>query len=74
MEGSLEIVMAFAFRPFPRWSLMLIAGIVTLVMGVLVFIFFPLAGMLYIVLLLAINLCVYGISLLMLAFKSKKTS
>jgi uncharacterized membrane protein HdeD (DUF308 family) len=71
LEGSLEIVMAFAFRPSPRWGWMLIAGIVTLIMGVLVFVFFPLAGMLYMALVLAINLCAYGMSILILVSKTK---
>ncbi len=72
LEGALEIAMAFMFRPFPRWGWLLFAGIVTVIMGVLVFVFFPLAGLLYMAIALAINLGAYGMSLLLLAFKAKK--
>ena len=72
LEGALEVAMAFMFRPFPRWGWMLFAGILSIVMGVLVFVFFPLAGLLYMAIALAINLGAYGMSLLLLAFKAKK--
>ena len=72
LEGGLEIAMAFMFRPFPRWGWLLFAGIVSIIMGVLVFVFFPLAGLLYMALALAINLGAYGMSVLLLALKAKK--
>lgn len=72
LEGALEVAMAFMFRPFPRWGWLLAAGIVSIIMGVLVFVFFPLAGLLYMALALAINLGAYGMSVLLLALKTKK--
>lgn len=72
LEGPAEIAMAFMFRPFPTWWLMLFSGILSIVMGILVFIFFPMAGLLYIGLTVAINLFFYGIAILALAMTCRK--
>ncbi len=70
VEGVFEILLAFKFRPVSNWWWMLLAGIVTLILAILLWVGFPELGILYLGWIIAINLLLYGISLLMLVWKA----
>lgn len=66
IEGTLEILLSFQFRPARNWNWMFISGIVTLVLAAALWVGSPLFDVLYVGWVIAINLICYGISLLML--------
>lgn len=70
VEGLLELLLAFQFRPARNWNWMLFSGIVTLVLAIVLWIGFPAFDILYLGWVIAINLIFYGLSLLMLVWKS----
>jgi uncharacterized membrane protein HdeD (DUF308 family) len=70
IEGLLELLLAFQFRPVRNWSWMLFSGIVTLVLAAMLWIGFPVFDILYLGWVIAINLVFYGLSLLMLVWRS----
>jgi uncharacterized membrane protein HdeD (DUF308 family) len=72
IEGVFEIMLALKFRPVSNWWWMLLAGIVTLILAALLWVGFPELGILYLGWMIAINLLLYGISLLMLVWKVGK--
>jgi len=70
IEGVLELLLAFQFRPVRNWSWMLFSGVITLLLAVILWIGFPVFDVLYLGWVVAINLVFYGVSLLMLVWKS----
>lgn len=72
LEGVFEILLAFQFRPVRNWWWMLLAGIVTLILAALLWIGFPALGILYLGWMVALNLLLYGVAILMLAWKVTK--
>ena len=70
LEGVLEILLAFQFRHARNWSWMFFSGAVTLLIAVMLWIGFPALDVLYLGWMIAINLIFYGLSLLMLVWKS----
>jgi uncharacterized membrane protein HdeD (DUF308 family) len=66
VEGLLEILLAFEFRPARNWGWMLASGIASLALFALLCIGFPVLGFLYLGLIIAFNFIFYGVSLLML--------
>jgi uncharacterized membrane protein HdeD (DUF308 family) len=71
VEGILELSLAFQFRPVRNWSWMLFSGIVTLVFAAILWIGFPVFDVLYLGWVIAINLVLYGLSLLMLVWRTE---
>jgi len=69
-EGVIELLLAFQFRPARSWVWMLFAGITTLVLAALLWIGFPVFDILYLGWVIAINFLFYGLSLLMLVWRS----
>lgn len=70
VEGILELSLAFQFRRVRNWSWMLFSGIVTLVLAAILWIGFPVFDVLYLGWVIAINLVLYGLSLLMLVWRT----
>jgi uncharacterized membrane protein HdeD (DUF308 family) len=70
IEGVLELLLAFQFRPVRNWNWMLFSGIVTLILAVILWIGFPAFDVLYLGWVIAVNLVFYGLSLLMLVWRS----
>ncbi len=66
LEGALEVLLSFQFRPARNWKWMLSSGIITLMLAVALWIGYPLFDILYLGWVIAINLIFYGLSLLML--------
>lgn len=69
VEGIFELLLAFQFRPARNWSWMLFSGIVTLILAVILWIGFPAFDVLYLGWVIAINLILYGLSLMMLVWR-----
>lgn len=68
-EGLLELFLAFEFRPVRNWRWMLFSGIVTLAMAVILWVGYPAFDVFYLSWIVAINLILYGLSLLMLVWR-----
>jgi len=69
IEGIFELLLAFEFRPVRNWNWMLFSGFITLLLAAILWIGFPAFDVLYLGWVIAINLILYGISLLMLVWK-----
>ena len=69
MEGIFELMLAWQFRPLRNWSWMLFSGVVTLVLAAILWIGFPAFDVLYLGWVIAINLILYGLSLMMLVWR-----
>lgn len=70
IEGVLELLLAFQFRPVRNWSWMLFSGIITLILAAILWVGFPVFDVLYLGWVIAINLVFYGLSLLTLVWRS----
>lgn len=70
VEGLLELLLAFRLRPVLHWSWMLTSGVVTLVLAAILWLGFPILDVLYLGWVVATNLVLYGISLLMLVWRT----
>ena len=64
-EGVTEIFVAFRFKPLFEWGWLFAAGVISLLLGVGAFVFFPLLGMIYIGVAVGFSLLFYGMALLM---------
>jgi uncharacterized membrane protein HdeD (DUF308 family) len=69
IEGIFELFLAFEFRPVRNWNWMLFSGIITLILAAILWIGFPAFDVLYLGWVIAINLILYGLSLLMLVWR-----
>ncbi|MBI3440206.1 MAG: DUF308 domain-containing protein [Proteobacteria bacterium] len=69
IEGLFELFLAFRFRPVHRWSWMIFSSIITLTMAAVLWIGYPTFDVLYLGWIIAINLVLYGLSLLMLVWR-----
>ena len=70
LEGGLELLLALHFRPARNWSWMLFSGLTTIALAAMLWIGFPAFDVLYLGWVVAINLIFYGLSLLMLVWRS----
>lgn len=69
MEGICELFLAFEFRPLRNWIWMLFSGIITLILAALLWIGFPAFAVMYLGWVIAVNLLLYGFSLLTLVWR-----
>ena len=69
LEGLLELLLAFRFRPARSWGWMIFSGTVTLILAAVLWIGYPAFDVLYLGWIVAINFILYGLSLLMLVWK-----
>lgn len=74
LEGVFEMGVALTVRPAKNWSWMLVAGIVSIMLGVLIFAGFPTTGILYLAIAIGASFVLYGFSILSLALKSNTYS
>ncbi len=70
--GVCEIMMAWQLRPAKGWVITIISGILSIVLGVLIWGQFPLAGAIAIGVLFGINLLFSGMALISLGSAAKK--
>ncbi len=66
VESIFEFCLAFQFRSLPNWGWMLFSAITTLVLAVIIWVGLPVFGIVYFGWMIAVNLLLYGLSLLML--------
>jgi len=71
IEGLFELLLAFQFRPMRNWTWMFFSGITTLILAVILWIGLPIFDVLYLGWVIAINLVLYGLSLLMLVWRTE---
>ena len=64
VEGIYKIVASFSYRPASGWLLLLFSGVVSLVLGLLIWRQWPLSGIYAVGILVGVNLLFTGISLL----------
>lgn len=67
VEGLWKIVASFSYRPAKGWLAFLISGILTLVLGVLIWRQWPISGLWAVGVLVGVDLLTTGISLIALA-------
>ena len=72
LEGIFDIGVALTMRPSKGWGWMLVAGIASILLGIIIFAGFPVAGILYLAIALGLSFAFYGISILTIAFTSNK--
>lgn len=68
LEGIFELFLAFRFRPLRSWGWMIFSSVVTLLMAAVLWIGYPTFDVLYLGWIVAVNLILYGLSLLMLVW------
>ncbi len=66
VEGIWKIAAAFRFRPNPAWIWMLLGGVLSLVLGYLIWSQWPLSGIVAVGVLVGIDLITTGLALFML--------
>jgi uncharacterized membrane protein HdeD (DUF308 family) len=74
VEGIWKVIAAFKFRPDPGWVWFLIGGLITVVLGCLIWNQWPLAGILAIGILVGIDLLMTGVTLVMFGSAVKSQS
>jgi uncharacterized membrane protein HdeD (DUF308 family) len=67
-EGVWKTIASFSYRPAPGWLAMLASGIITLVLGILIWRQWPVSGLWAVGILVGIDLLMTGISLVALGF------
>ena len=67
VEGTWKIIAAFGYRPASGWLAMLASGVLTLVLGVLIWRQWPLSGLWAVGILVGIDLLMTGVSMMTLA-------
>ncbi len=74
VEGLWKIIASFKFRPSPGWVWLLLGGVLSLVLGSLIWNQWPLSGVWAIGILVGIDLLTTGISLVVLGAAVKELS
>lgn len=73
-EGILRMIMALKLRPVQNWGWMLVSGVVTLILGALIWANWPSAAVWAIGLLVGIDMVFGGWSLIMLASAARRAN
>jgi uncharacterized membrane protein HdeD (DUF308 family) len=68
-EGLIEIFLSLTYRPLFRWGALLVSGLMSLVLGTLIFTF-PITGVIFIAFAVGLSMIFYGLSLLMFTWKA----
>jgi uncharacterized membrane protein HdeD (DUF308 family) len=68
-EGFVEIFLSLAFRPLFRWGAFLVSGIMSLILGTLIFVY-PVTGIIFIAIAIGLSMIFYGLSLLVFSWKT----
>ncbi|GGC82578.1 HdeD family acid-resistance protein [Chelatococcus reniformis] len=70
--GIVRIVMAFQLRPAPNWGILLFSGIISALLGILIFAKWPWSGFWVLGLFVAIELLSEGVAFIALALAARK--
>jgi len=74
MGGVLRIVMALQHRHMPGWGFMLVGGLISLVVGVMLYAMLPWSGLWVVGTLIAVELIVHGVSWLQFGLALRRTA
>ena len=74
VEGIWKIMAALRFRPNPAWFWMLLGGVLSLILGYLIWSQWPLSGVVAVGILVGVNLVMTGFSLFMLGSAVKQAT
>lgn len=69
-EGVIEIFLAFIYQSLLRSALLLLSGIISLLLGLLIFAGFPVTGIIFIAIAVGLNMILYGLSMITMAWKA----
>lgn len=69
IEGIFELLLAWQFRPLRYWGWMLFSGFITLLLAIMLWVGYPAFDVLYLGWVIAINLILYGLSLMLLVWR-----
>ena len=72
VEGVLRVIASVQIRPDPGWGWMLTGGILSVVLGILLWMSFPSSAVWAVGLLVGLNIIMSGWTLLMIAFAAEK--
>lgn len=67
MEGLWKVFVSFSYRPASGWLMMLASGIITLVLGLMIWNQWPVSGLWAVGILVGVDLLMTGVSMLALA-------
>jgi uncharacterized membrane protein HdeD (DUF308 family) len=67
-EGFVEIFLSLSYRPLFHWGALLISGLMSLILGTLIFTF-PITGIVFIALAIGLSMIFHGLSLLVFTWK-----
>lgn len=70
IDGIFETSMALTIRPFKNWGWMLVAGIISLFLGIVILTSVPEAGIFFIAVAVGLSMAFYGSSVLALALRA----
>ena len=73
MEGIWQIIVSFSYRPISGWLWMLISGIISVLLGILIWQQWPVSGLWAVGVLVGVDLLTTGISMMAIAFTIKAT-
>lgn len=74
IEGIVELLLAFEFRPMRFWGWLAFSGFISLVLAALLFAGWPDTTVLFLGVVIGINLLLYGLALLFLTWAVKPAS
>ena len=72
--GVLRIVMALQHRHMPGWGFMLVGGLISLLVGMLLYLMLPWSGLWVVGTLIAVELVVHGVSWLQFGLALRRTA
>lgn len=67
--GAFRLIMAFNMRPMKAWWLLLLAGLSSVILGILILMSWPLSGLWFIGMMIGIELMLHGFGMLSLAWE-----
>ena len=74
IEGIWKIVASFSYRPGSGWIWMLLSGVLSLVLGLMIWSQWPVSGMWAVGVLVGVDLLATGLSVLLLALELRRTA
>jgi uncharacterized membrane protein HdeD (DUF308 family) len=74
ISGIFEAMMYFQFRPVKGWGFAMFSGILSILLGIMIWNQFPLSGIWAVGILIGVRLFFNGLTLLMLGFAARQTS
>jgi uncharacterized membrane protein HdeD (DUF308 family) len=74
ISGAFEVMMSFQFRPIKGWGWAMFSGVLSMLLGIMIWNQFPLSGTWAVGILIGVRLFFNGLTLLMLGLAARQTS